>query len=327
MAISEFDIISTYFNKPGLVPDSAQQQHLPLGIGDDCALLSVPAEKQLAMSMDVLVADVHFPVDANSALLAQRALAVNLSDLAAMGARPMAFTLGLSLPDVDEQWLEGFSKGLTLSAQKYRCPLIGGDMTKGPLSITIQVHGLVDAGKAIKRSGACPGDKVYVTGTLGEAGLALKVLNNTLDKITPAEANILKQAYYQPEPRLTTGLASVGLASAAIDISDGLLADLGHIASQSKVGMRIELDKVPVSSTVQSLVGLDKALQYALSAGDDYELALTVAAEQAEMFEAKVEKCGVQLSHIGTVTAGTEVSCIDAAGNSVMLLVQGYQHF
>lgn len=327
MASSEFDIIATYFNKPGLTPNAEQQQYLPLGIGDDCAILSLPEGKQLAMSMDVLVADVHFPLNADPALIAQRALAVNLSDLAAMGAEPLAFTLGLSMPEADESWLAGFSEGLTLSAQKYCCPLIGGDMTRGPLSITIQVHGLVTATKAIRRNGASPGDKIYVTGSLGKAGLALKVLDNTLENITEAASRTLIRAYYQPEPRISVGLASVELASAAIDISDGLLADLGHIAHQSKVGISVDLDKVPLSQTVLGLVGANKALQYALTAGDDYELILVVPPENAEKFESEVSNSDISLTCIGMVKPGTGVSCVDALGKQVAQPAKGYQHF
>ncbi|NBS27119.1 MAG: thiamine-phosphate kinase, partial [Gammaproteobacteria bacterium] len=173
MAVSEFDLIKDYFNRPGLVPTPEQSERIPLGIGDDCALLELPPEKLLAVSMDTLVADVHFPAKADSELIAQRALAVNLSDLAAMGAEPLAFTLALTLPKAESTWLEGFSRGLQDIIQRYQCPLIGGDITKGPLSITIQVHGLVDKSRALTRNGASIGDLVFVSGELGAAGLAL----------------------------------------------------------------------------------------------------------------------------------------------------------
>ena len=327
MAISEFDIIASYFNKPGLKPDNLQQQSIPLGIGDDCALINPPQGEQLAVSMDVLVADVHFPISADASLIAQRALAVNLSDLAAMGAAPLAFTLGLTLPDVDESWLARFSEGLSLSAQKYCCPLIGGDMSKGPLSIAIQVHGTVVPEKVLRRSGANIGDKVYVSGVLGEAGLALGLLDNSLTGLSEVGKAILSAAYYQPEPRLGLGYACGGIASAAIDISDGLLADLGHIAKQSQVSIALDAESIPLSSTVVKAVGVKRALEYALSAGDDYELAFTAAPKDAEALCLAAQQAGVKISCIGTVGVGSGVSCIDNAGQKIVVPKTGYNHF
>ncbi|MDC0598591.1 thiamine-phosphate kinase [Gammaproteobacteria bacterium] len=327
MALSEFEIISTYFNKSGLIPDERHKSFVPLGIGDDCALLAIPEGKQLAISMDVLVADIHFPHLADPTLIAQRALAVNLSDLAAMGAAPLAFTLGLTMPTVDESWLSAFSEGLSHSAQKYNCPLVGGDMSKGPLSIAIQAHGSVATGKALQRSGAKVGDKIYVTGALGAARMALDMFDKTLSTLTEADESILRQAYYQPEPRLETASACLGIASAAIDLSDGLLADLGHIAKRSDVGMIIEADKIPVSVVAQKVIGKEKALQYALGGGDDYELALTVPEQQIERFALVTAQAGIPLTYIGHVIEGSGVSCRDGAGNELDLTETGYQHF
>lgn len=327
MSFSEFDIISTFFNQPGLSPDSEQSQNLPLAIGDDCALLDIPVDKQLAVSMDVLVADVHFPLTGDANLIAQKALAVNLSDLAAMGATPLAFTLGLMLPSVDEQWLSGFSEGLRHSASKYACPLIGGDMSKGSLAISIQVHGLIDKGCALRRNGAKVGDKVYVTGSLGEAGLALLYFKGQLSDISSATKERILQAYYKPSPRLKAGQLSIQYANAAIDISDGLLADLGHIAQQSKVKIIVELDKVPLSENVEGLLGKKIALEYALSAGDDYELALVVPEEKSQEMEVEFTRLGLPFYCIGSVTQGLGVVCKDAKGKEKVSSLSGYKHF
>ncbi|MGA1741626.1 MAG: thiamine-phosphate kinase [Pseudohongiellaceae bacterium] len=330
MAVSEFDLIKYYFNRPGLVPTPEQSDRIPLGIGDDCALLELPPEKLLAVSMDTLVADVHFPAKADSELIAQRALAVNLSDLAAMGAEPLAFTLALTLPKAESTWLEGFSRGLQDIIQRYQCPLIGGDITKGPLSITIQVHGLVDKSRALTRNGASIGDLVFVSGELGAAGLALSLMGNgmSLDK---SDTKALHNAYYQPVPRLALGQALGGIASAAIDISDGLMADLGHIAKQSSVGIELDAKSIPVAAAVRNFMAAmgdrNKGLNLALTAGDEYELALTVAESRQEELQKKALAFNVPLTLIGRVVAGTRVKCIGADGLELEIKTTGYQHF
>ncbi|MDG2090499.1 MAG: thiamine-phosphate kinase [Gammaproteobacteria bacterium] len=330
MAVSEFDLIKDYFNKPGLTPTPEQYVRIPLGIGDDCAVLDLPPEKFLAVSMDTLVADVHFPTQADPNLIAQRALAVNLSDLAAMGAEPLAFTLALSLPKAEESWLQGFSLGLEQMIQTYHCPLIGGDITKGPLSITIQVHGLLDKGKLLTRKDAKPGDLVYVSGALGAAGLAISLMSNgmSLDKPDTKE---LQAAYYQPLPRITLGQSIVGLASAAIDISDGLMADLGHIAQQSSVGIELNAKAIPIALVVKKFMSTmgdkTKGLNLALTAGDEYELALTVAEDQQEEFLKTTAKLDVPLTLIGRVVKGSRVKCLDNDGHEIEIKTFGYRHF
>ncbi len=330
MAVSEFDLIKTYFNKAGLIPTREQAAKIPLGIGDDCALIDLPPDKLLAVSMDTLLADVHFPAKADSSLIAQRALAVNLSDLAAMGAEPLAFTLALSLPKVDEAWLQGFSLGLEASAQTYHCPLIGGDITKGPLSITIQVHGLLNKDEAMTRSGAKPGDLVYVSGELGAAGLAVSLINNGMSLDKPDTQELYK-AYFQPSPRIKLGQACAGLATAAIDISDGLMSDLGHIAEKSGVGIELKAMEIPVARVVKNFMRTmgDKSqgLKLALTAGDEYELAMTVAQDQQKGFEQAVAELDIPLTLIGQVVKGSRVKCLDKEGREIELKSLGYRHF
>ena len=327
MAHSEFELISRYFNQAGLAADPALHSGVEHGIGDDCALLSIPPDQQLAISMDVLVEAVHFPVGADATLIAERALAVNLSDLAAMGARPLGFTLGLTLPRVDERWLQSFSTGLRASALRYRCPLLGGDTTRGPLQIAIQVHGTVPAGSALTRRGAKTGDDVYVSGLLGRAGLALPVLQNTLPAANAGQRAELLGAYYQPQPRLALGSALRGIASAAQDVSDGVLADLGHIAKQSGVGMQLLAAAIPVAPVVTALCNAREALELALTAGDDYELVFTAApAERAAVLAAALS-AGVTVSRIGKAVAGQGVEVRSTGGELLRFARQGFQHF
>jgi thiamine-monophosphate kinase len=326
MPLSEFDIITRYFQQAGLCSD-ASHPDIPLGIGDDCALLSVPAGYQMAVSMDVLVETVHFPLNVNPVLLAQRALAVNLSDLAAMGASPLGFTLGLTLPHVDESWLTDFASGLRLSAQKYHCPLFGGNLTRGPLQICVQVHGLVPAGKALLRSGAQVGDAVYVSGTTGRAGLALDWIKGVLPMATEQQVSELGSAYYLPEPRLNLGQALQGLANAAQDVSDGLLGDLGHIAKQSEVQIVIDSKAVPIAPVLLGFKSPESALQLALTAGDDYELVFTAPAAKHDAILAAAEKVGVPVTRIGSVQTGNGVVLLDAGGNVLQFAQQGYDHF
>jgi thiamine-monophosphate kinase len=330
MPVSEFDLIRTYFNKPGLIPTQEQSARIPLGIGDDCALIDLPPEKLLAVSMDTLIADVHFPAKADPALIAQRALAVNLSDLAAMGAEPLAFTLALSLPKAEESWLQAFSLGLETLVQTYHCPLIGGDITKGSLSITIQVHGLLNKDEVMTRKGAKPGDLVYVSGELGSAGLALSLMSNgmSLDKPDTKELHV---AYFQPEPRISLGQGCAGIASAAIDISDGLMADLGHIAKQSDVGIELDAKAIPVARAVKKIMGAmgdrSKGLNLALTAGDEYELAIIVAEDRREALQQTAVAINVPLTLIGRVVKGSRVKCLDNNGHEIEVKNLGYQHF
>lgn len=327
MALSEFELINRYFRRPGLAADPEVHPCVVLGPGDDCALLELPAGQQLALSLDVLVAGVHFPEDADPHLLAGRALAVNLSDLAAMGATPLGFTLGLTLPSIDERWLQGFSDGLLDMASRYCCPLLGGDTTRGPLQIAIQVHGSVAVRTALRRDGAKAGDDIYVSGQLGRAGLALAVLDNTLPAASAAQNDELLAAYYRPQPRLALGAALCAVATSAQDVSDGVLADLGHIARASRVAMQVQASQVPVAPVVSALCPPANALLLALTAGDDYELVFTAPCGRRAEVKLAAEVNGVLVTRIGRVLAGSGVSVCNADGSLLQLPRQGYDHF
>lgn len=319
MALGEFDIIRQHFMK------ELGAFGVALGIGDDCALLRVPSNDQLAVSMDTLVAGVHFPKNADPELIAQRALRVNLSDLAAMGARPLWFTLGLTLPKPDNPWLEGFSSGLFKVANEYDCALVGGDTTRGPLSITIQVHGSVDGEKALLRSNARPGDVVFATGKVGDGAAALAVLKKQLDVGTSAFDYFMNQ-YYFPTPRIKEGLLLSGIASAAIDISDGLVADLGHICEQSGTGAMVDVKRLPISDAVKKLAKAPQILKWALSGGDDYQLCFTVPKNRLARLEPLIEQGKIDATVVGEIVKGSGVTCL-LDGKEIPVQVSGYQHF
>lgn len=327
MALTETAIISRYFMQDGLRADPALHRGVVLGIGDDCALLSIPRGKQLAMSMDVLVAGVHFPVDADPALVAQRALAVNLSDLAAVGAVPHCFTLGLTLPSADPAWLDAFTTGLRTSAERYRCPLIGGNLTKGPLQICIQVQGLVPAGTALLRSGARVGHDVYVSGETGRAGLALQYLDGKCQGLNDAQQQELLAAYYCPEPRLALGQALRGIASSAQDVSDGLLTDLGRIAAASKVRITIDIAAIPLAGVLTAAGTSTDVFRLALTAGDDYELVFTAPAGKKKAVTVAALKAGVRISRIGKVNKGEGMEVLDLTGRPLTFDNTGFEHF
>ena len=255
--------------------------------------------------------------------IARRSLAVNLSDLAAMGAEPAWFTLALTLPEACESWLSGFSRGLFDIANQYGIALIGGDTTRGPLSITIQVQGYAPSEQALRRDGASAGDLVCVSGSLGDAGagLALALQGNIV------EADYLVRRFLSPTPRISTGLALREVASAAIDISDGLLADLGHILERSQVGAELQADAIPLSQQLRKTAGDEKSLALALGAGDDYELCFCVSPEKASKLAVIAAQTGVPLSLIGVITAEPGLHLLDENGQSITLPPTGYQHF
>jgi thiamine-monophosphate kinase len=327
MSLTETDIISRYFQQPGLAADPDLQRNIALGIGDDCALINVPRGKQLAMSMDVLVAGVHFPEAADAAQIGYRALAVNLSDLAAMGAEPLCFTLGLTLPEADERWLDGFSSGLRECAQQYRCSLAGGNLTRGPLQIAIQVQGLVRSGEALLRSGARAGHDVYLSGTTGRAGLALEYLQGNVAAANDAQRDELLGAYYRPEPRLALSHALRGIASSAQDVSDGVLKDLAHIARSSKVQITVEIAAIPLAGVLMALCTSTDVFRLALTAGDDYELVFTAPAGKKKAVAAAARKAGVAVSRIGKVAKGEGVQVLDLSGRALEFTGAGYEHF
>ncbi len=340
MSLLEFDIIKHYFSQ--LTPtDNA----VCVGVGDDAAVLNIPADQQLLLSIDTLVSGVHFPNQTPSNAIGHKALAVSLSDIAAMGGEPRWLSLALTLPQANTQWLQGFSTGLLQLAQQHQLALVGGDTTQGPLSISTQVHGLVPHGQAVLRSGAKVGDLVCVTGTLGDAGMALQALNLAVAGIKPpglampsalAESllNRLVPALYFPQPRVAEGMALRGHVRAMIDISDGLAADLGHILTASDCGATIYVDQLPISDTMtQGLQSLypqhwqQQAWQLALNAGDDYELCFTIAPENKREIDSLLAQfeCGYHV--IGAIEATPGLRVQTNAGDSVKLEKNGYQHF
>ena len=315
MALSEFQLIQQYFSSLTQARDD-----VVLGIGDDCALLDPPAGKQLAVTMDTLVAGRHFVPHVEPESLGHKALAVNLSDLAAMGAEPAWATLALSLPEVDEQWLASFARGFSRLAAEYAVQLVGGDTTRGPLSISIQVQGFVDPGMALRRDGAHPGDSIYVTGDLGLAALELFLLQQgRLD--WPADA------LDKPWPRVREGMSLAGIASAAIDISDGLLADLGHICQASGTGARIQCAKLPLDQRVKQHIQSTGDWSLPLSGGDDYQLCFTVSPHRRQQLEQLMREQGFSFTLIGEIEAGRDVQVIMPDGKLAKPVVSGFDHF
>lgn len=320
MAADEFSLIERHFQRGIGAGDGVR-----LGVGDDGALLTVEAGAELVATVDTLIADLHFPAAAAAADIAQRALRVNLSDLAAMAATPRWFLLALTLPQADEGWLAGFAAGLAAAAAAYGCTLVGGDTTRGPLAVSITALGTVPAGRALRRSGAAPGDWVMVTGTLGGAAAALADMQ--AEGRCRAESAELDARYWRPQPRLAEAQALRGLASAAIDISDGLLADLGHIAQASGVGAELSLEALPLDSAAVARFGVAQVRQWALAAGDDYELCFTVSPERGGRLDALrgADRSGV--TRIGQLVAGSGVRVRDATGREVPVAQTGFRHF
>jgi thiamine-monophosphate kinase len=318
MALVEFALIDRWFKRPA-------HASVALGIGDDCALLEVPAGQQLAVSIDTLVEGVHFFADIDPVALGHKALAVGLSDLAAMAAQPAWATLSLTLPAANESWLEGFSCGLFALAEQHGVQLVGGDTCRGPLSITMQLHGLLPAGQALCRSGAQPGDGIWVTGWPGEAALALAARRGELSLAADWQ-QALDNRLDRPQPRVAQGLALRGVASAAIDLSDGLCADLVHILERSGVGARLYRQLLPVSAALLAHLGVERARDTVLAGGDDYELCITVPAMREPWLSVFEAEQGVQLTRIGEVLAEPGLQCVGGDGRPSPL-PDGYRHF
>jgi len=317
--MGEFELIRNFF---AAAPCAQGGEGVALGIGDDCALLAVPFGEQLAVSTDTLVAGVHFADPCDPFLLGQRSLAVAVSDLAAMGASPLAFTLALTLPTVDADWLQRYACGLNAMAHNCAVRLVGGDTTRGPLALTLTVFGRVPVGQALTRSGARPGDLLCVGGELGNAAGALPLVLGQRNA-EPAIAEALLAHYWSPQPQLALGQALRGKASSALDISDGLLADCGHIALASAVGLLIESEKLPMSRALRGFLGENAARVAALSGGDDYVLAFTLPPAELSGLLAD----GWPVHVVGRVVAGQGVTLLDAAGQDITPGVRGYQHF
>jgi thiamine-monophosphate kinase len=332
--LGEFDLIWRFFKAGSEPMTQTQKKQVLLGIGDDCALLQPEPAQSLAVTSDMLVEGRHFFANANPEWLGHKALAVNLSDLAAMGAKPVGFTLALALPHADSSWLAQFSQGLFRLAQQWQCPLIGGDTTQGPLTICITALGHVPAGSAIKRSGAKVGDDIWASGSLGDARLALGALrsewlldHSSLEAVLPR--------MHEPEPRITLGMQLRGIASSALDVSDGLLGDLRHILNASQVNAEVLIDQLPISRTLAAQTGQLRR-QCAANGGDDYELCFTAPTNKRMELES-LSTALLPLTRIGSISSasnGTEPTIIlrDVNGNLLnaadsMLLTQSFDHF
>ena len=317
MAFGEFDLIAKYFTR--------DVRRATLGIGDDCALLAPAPGMQLAVSSDMLVEGRHFLSTVEPARLGHKALAVNLSDLAACGAKPLAFTLALALPRADEAFLDGFSRGLFALADAQGIELVGGDTTQGPLNICVTAMGEVPAGGALLRSGARPGDELWVSGTVGDARLALEVFRGR-QMLEGAAFERVRTAMEQPQPRVALGLALRGIATSAIDVSDGLLGDLGHILRRSGVGAVVEVDAVPRSAVLGEMP-LALQRECTLAGGDDYELVFTAPAALAERVRAAASEAGVAATRIGRIEAGQGLRLVDREGRDVANTFGSFDHF
>jgi len=319
MSLGEFDLIARYFTA------SHYSKDVLLGVGDDAAVLEVPAGQRLVAAVDTLVEGVHFPVGTAAEFIGYRALAVNLSDMAAMGAVPRWFTLSLSLPEANESWLVSFSKGLQQLASWFDVQLVGGDTVKGPLNVSVQILGTVEPERWLTRSGAKPGDIVFVSGIPGEAAGGLKLIQQpALRKGTEATAHLLKR-FHQPSPRIELGRALRPFASACMDVSDGLLTDLKKLCRASGCGAVVRLEQLPMSTALEQVFAHDEAERLALNGGDDYELLFTVSPTNLFAMENAIAG-GVRCTPIGEIVAGSDVHCVRDA-SVVNITDTGFDHF
>ncbi len=316
MALGEFDLIRRFFTHP------VRRSDVRLGVGDDCALLRSPTGKCMAMTVDTLVEGVHFFAGTDPEGLGHKSLAVNLSDLAAMGAAPAWVTLALTLPSSDETWLAAFSKGFLALAKRYGVDLVGGDTTRGPLSITVQAMGFVGEGEALRRSGAKAGDGIYLTGDLGLARLGLEILQGETRMLAADAVASLER----PEPRIKAGLALAGWANACIDVSDGLAADLGHILAASGVGATLDWTVLPLPPAVRHYIEQGGDEMMPLRAGDDYELCFTVSPEREGETGRRLADCGCACTRIGRIDPQGGLR-LQKDGRIFELAPSGYQHF
>ena len=326
MSIGEFDLINRFFNKPR---QAGQSSGIQLGIGDDCALLAPSPGMTLAVSTDMLVAGRHFLSTITPQRLGHKSLAVNLSDLAAMGAKPMAFTLSLALPEASESWAEDFAQGLFALADAHHCPLIGGDTTAGPLCISITVFGEIPFAQALKRSGACVDDGIYIShpaqGGIGDARLMLEALRGQA-RLSGDDFGLALERMERPTPRIELGMALRDMATAAIDLSDGLLGDLSHILQASGVGASIDADSIARSPLLQKQ---PEALQRlcTLAGGDDYELVFTAPAHRHEQVMAAAYQSHVSVTRIGKIDKAPGIRIYDAQGHELANRYQSFDHF
>jgi thiamine-monophosphate kinase len=317
-SVSEFDLIAKHFTRPAT--------NAVLGVGDDAALVDVSNGMDLAVSTDTMVQGTHFFPDVHPENLGHKALAVNLSDMAAMGAMPYWAMLALTLPAVDDAWLAAFSKGFFDLAEEFNVSLIGGDTTRGPLSLTVTIMGEVPAGAALRRSGAKAGNDVWVSGNIGDAALAVAHRNGKL-VLTEGDYHEAVMRLYEPTPRVGLGQALRGMATAAIDVSDGLLADLGHICRLSGVGATVDASSIPLSAIGARHVASLEGLTAIVAGGDDYELCFTAPANARESIEDLTEMLNIPLTRIGQVRRGKGVSLIGPDGKPLKIDGRGYDHF
>ncbi|MEJ2761533.1 MAG: thiamine-phosphate kinase [Gammaproteobacteria bacterium] len=319
MPLDEFELIDRFFSRLTGGDDS-----VICGIGDDAAVLAVPAGRELVVSTDTLVSGVHFFADVRPLDLGYKSLAVNLSDLAAMAAEPRWATLAVTVPAAEEDWLAAFARGFAKLAESFGVRLVGGDLTRGPLSITCQILGTVSAGAAIRRSGARQGDDIHVTGRLGQAALALALLQaGTAAAAIPTSC---LERLLRPVPRVQAGLALRETVTAMIDISDGLAGDLGHILDASGAGAMVELDRLPCGDG-EGVVSAEEMLRLSVIGGDDYELCFTAPAGERENIEALAAGMDCPITRIGKIVKGSGVTWVDKEGNAVDLIAESYHHF
>lgn len=327
--MTEFELIQQYFTAPSCSKQNASSAGVLLDKGDDCAVITPTAGKSLVVTTDTLVCGVHFLPTISAVALAHRALATNLSDLAAMGAKPKWFSLALTLPDATEDWLKEFSRGLHQLADQHSIYLIGGDTTKGPLSITITAMGEISPAYSLRRDSAKVGDDIYVTGTVGDAAGALCYLLNE-EPIDNDNRRFLNNRFEFPSARIAVGTALAQFANSALDISDGLLADLGHILKASQVNARIEVSDLPLSAALVSEFGIQRARELALTGGDDYELCFTASTACAEKIARLSAEMDIRITKIGQIMPFTQppyTAVCYLKGNEISFNRQGYQHF
>ena len=305
MTGGEFSLIDNFFASPAVT-----RADVSLGCGDDCALLDIPPGRQLAVTMDSLVAGRHFLPGTDPWRLGWKVLAVNLSDLAAMGAEPAWATLAVTLPGIDGSWLGAFMEGFSTLARQHAVQLVGGDTTRGPMAFTLQAHGLVEPGRALLRSGARPGDALYVTGTLGGAGAALRQLLAGDEEVSDS----LRRRLEQPEPRVGTGCSLAGIASACIDLSDGLAGDLQHVLDASGCGAMVELDRLPLMQETRAFMQRYDDWQLPITAGDDYELLFTVPPSREEALRAVLPALDCEVTRIGRIESDPGLRFVDETG-------------
>jgi thiamine-monophosphate kinase len=320
--MSEFDIIKQFFTRP--------THHTNLSVGDDAALINVSKGYELTVSTDMLVADTHFFHDAAPYDIGWKSLAVNVSDMAAMSSQPKWATLAIALPHMNETWLSEFSRGFFACANTFNVDLIGGDTTRGPLNISVTIMGEVPAGKALRRDGAKVGDDIWISGTLGDAALGLAHLKNKLHSKFNLDDGYIEyclDALHRPQPRVALGLALVDLAHSAIDISDGLLSDLGHILSASKVGATIQLSKLPCSLFISKHLNEKQIQQCILAGGDDYELCFTAPQKNRSAIKKISEELHLPIALAGNIHAGAGLVVLDENKQKVILEKTGYDHF